>query len=94
MSANPFDDNYQPEAEPVFEGPDEEVIPVEDQPAEHVNWMCTGVASNNLKRLASEAHMMVRGSLPDQHTTDAAGRFMQGPCPDCGGRTIWKKVTL
>lgn len=98
-TSNPYDDNYDEDAQPVFDGPDddgpdEDIIPDEDKPAPHVNWTCTGVAAGNLKRVAPEAHMMPAGSSPDQHTTDATGRFMQGPCVACNDRTIWKKVTL
>jgi hypothetical protein len=100
MTSNPFDDNYDPDAQPTFEGPeedegpDEDIIPEEDKPAPHVNWTCTGVAAGNLKRVGTEAHMMPAGSMPDQGTTDASGAFMQGACVACNDRTIWKKVTL
>lgn len=98
MTSNPYDDNYDEDAQPVFDGPEEDgppedIIP-EDTPAPHVNWMCTGVAAKGLKRKSPEAHMLPAKSNPDQPTTDAKGRYMEGSCPECNARTIWKKVTL
>ena len=110
MTSNPYDDNYVgPSMEdpndvpvdadyvdpnPVYEGPDEDIIPDEDTPVEHIQWMCSGVASGSLKRVSKESHMMPTGSSPSQPTTDTAQRFMSGGCSTCGTTTIWKRVTL
>lgn len=110
MTSNPFDDNYvdpsypsedinsdvmdDPDDHPTFDGPDEDIIPDEDTPMPHVQWMCSGVQASTLKRKAKEGHMLPPSSKPDQPTTDTKGRYMEGGCPECGCRTIWKKVTL
>ena len=94
---NPYMDAPEPDDEdqPVFEeGPDEDIVPVTQEPAPRINWMCSGVSARTLKKKAPEPHMMPSGSSPNQPTTDAAGKYMEGGCPDCGTSTIWKKVTL
>lgn len=95
MTSNPYDDDYDEDAQPVFdEGPDEDIIPDEDTPVEHVQWVCSAVAAHTLKRKGKESHMLPATAKPDQPTTDTKGRYMEGACPECGTRTIWKKVTL
>lgn len=75
--------------------PDEEVIPFEDTPVALPKkvYVCTGVTPRKLKRVA-EMHSVAFGSAPDQGTTDASGKWVQGHCPTCGERTLWKEARL
>lgn len=89
-----FPETEDDEDVPTFDGPDEDTVPLTDEPQPHTNWMCSGVSARTLKKKSSEPHMMPSGSEPNQPTTDAAGKYMEGGCPECGTSTIWKKVTL
>lgn len=95
-TANPFDDNFDPDDQPTFdEGPDEDIIPFEDTPAPLPKqmWACTGVESHKLKRVG-DPHPLPLNSSPDQPTTDGSGRYMAGACTACNDRTIWKEAKL
>lgn len=76
--------------------PDEDEDPYIDPstPMPRVSWLCVGVKQSNMAKKAAQPHMMASGSEPDQPTTDASGNYRAGRCPECGCRTLWKRVTL